>query len=77
MRKRGILVSDNVQKLEVIGQIVKDNPDDKIIIISKRGEFAAEITNYLNETFGEICGDYHDKIEPRIMTDDEWCANFV
>jgi hypothetical protein len=70
MRKRGILVSDNSAKLEAIGQIVRDNPDDKIIIISKRGEFAAEVTNYLNETFGEICGDYHDKVEPRIMTDD-------
>lgn len=71
MRKRGVLVSDNSAKLEVIGQIVRDNPNDKIIIISKRGEFAAEITNYLNETFGEICGDYHDKVEPRIMTDDD------
>lgn len=70
MRKRGVLVSDNSAKLEAIGQIVRDNSDDKIIIISKRGEFAAEITNYLNETFGEICGDYHDKIEPRVMTDD-------
>lgn len=70
MRKRGQLVSDNYAKLEAIAQIVKDNPNDKIIIISKRGEFAAEITNYLNENFGEICGDYHDKIEPRIMTDD-------
>lgn len=70
MRKRGQLVSDNNAKLKVIGQIVRDNPDDKIIVISKRGEFAAEITNYLNETFGEICGDYHDKIEPRVMTDD-------
>lgn len=70
MRKRGQLVSDNSAKLETIGQIIRDNPDDKIIIISKRGEFAAEVTNYLNETFGEICGDYHDKIEPRVMTDD-------
>lgn len=70
MRKRGQLVSDNSAKLESIAQIVKDNPNDKIIIISKRGEFAAEITNYLNETFGEICGDYHDKIEPCVMTDD-------
>lgn len=70
MRKRGILVSDNSAKLKTIAQIVRDNPNDKIIIISKRGEFAAEITNYLNEVFGEICGDYHDKVEPRIMTDD-------
>lgn len=71
MRKRGILVSDNSAKLKTIAQIVRDNPNDKIIIISKRGEFAAEITNYLNEVFGEICGDYHDKVEPRIMTDDD------
>lgn len=70
MRKRNQLVSDNSAKLKTIAQIVRDNPNDKIIIISKRGEFAAEITNYLNEVFGEICGDYHDKIEPRVMTDD-------
>lgn len=70
MRKRGQLVSDNSAKLESIAQIVRDNPNDKIIIVSRRGEFAAEITNYLNEIFGEICGDYHDKIEPRVMTDD-------
>ena len=70
MRKRNQLVSDNSAKLKTIAQIVRDNPNDKIIIISKRGEFAAEITNYLNEVFGEICGDYHDKVEPRIMTDD-------
>ena len=71
MRKRNQLVSDNSAKLKTIAQIVRDNPNDKIIIISKRGEFAAEITNYLNEVFGEICGDYHDKVEPRIMTDDD------
>lgn len=70
MRKRNQLVSDNSAKLKIIAQIVRDNPNDKIIIISKRGEFAAEVTNYLNEVFGEICGDYHDKVEPRIMTDD-------
>lgn len=74
MRKRGILVSDNSAKLHAIADIIKDvrkdKPDAKFIIISKRGEFAAEITNYLNEIFGEICGDYHDKIEPRVMTDD-------
>lgn len=74
MRKRGVLVSDNSAKLKAIADIIidvsKENPSAKFIIISKRGEFAAEITNYLNETFGEICGDYHDKIEPRIALDD-------
>ena len=74
MRKRGVLVSDNDAKLKTIADIIKDeqeiNPDVKIIVISKRGEFASTITNYINETFGEICGDYHDKIEPKVMLDD-------
>lgn len=74
MRKRGQLVSDNSAKLKHIAQIIRDeskeNPSAKFIIISKRGEFAAEITNYINEVFGEICGDCHDKVEPRIATDD-------
>lgn len=74
MRKRGQLVSDNNAKLEPIINIIKDewenNPNARIIIISKRGEFAATITNYINEIFGEVCGDYHDKIEPRVALDD-------
>lgn len=75
MRKRGQLVSDNNAKLKTIVQIIRDerqtNPDAKFIIISKRGEFAAEITNYINEVFGEICGDCHDKAEHMIATDEQ------
>ena len=74
MRKRNNLVSDNNAKLESIVNIIKDewkeNSSTRFIIISKRGEFAAAVTNYINETLGEVCGDYHDKIEPRVMTDD-------
>lgn len=74
MRKRGQLVSDNSAKLKSIAKIIRDeqdiNPNVRFIIISKRGEFAAEITNYINEVFGEICGDYHDKIEPRVALND-------
>lgn len=74
IRKRGLLVSDNSAKLKSIAKIIRDeheiNPNVRFIIISKRGEFAAEITNYINEVFGEICGDYHDKIEPRVALDD-------
>ncbi len=73
MRLRGQLVSDNSAKLKLIAQIIRDerevNPNAKFIIISKRGEFAAEITNYINEVFGEICGDCHDKAEPMIATE--------
>lgn len=74
MRKRGILVSDNNAKLQVIGDILenewKENPNKTFMIISKRGEFASTITNYLNERFGEVCGDYHDKIEPKALVDE-------
>lgn len=74
IRKRGLLVSDNAAKLKSIASIIRDewndNPNIRFIIISKRGEFAAEVTNYLNEVFGEVCGDYHDKIEPRAAIDD-------
>ena len=74
MRKRNNLVTDNDAKLESIVNILKDeweiNSSTRFIIVSKRGEFAASVTNYINEVFGEVCGDYHDKIEPRIMTDD-------
>lgn len=74
MRKRGILVSDNDAKLDCIVQIIKDklveDSNHRFIIISKRGEFAAAVTNYINEQLGEICGDYHDKIEPRVALDD-------
>lgn len=73
MRKRGILVADNNNKLQVIGDILEkewtDNPNKKFMIISKRGEFASTITNYLNERFGYVCGDYHDKIEPKALVD--------
>lgn len=63
IRNRNILLSDCKIKLEEIFNIVKDN--ENILIISKRGEFAAEITAYLNTAFGrEVCGDYHDKVNP-------------
>ena len=74
MRKRGLLVSDNDAKLKTIAKIIRDewgiNPKVRFIIVSKRGEFAASVTNYLNEIFGEVCGDYHDKIEPRVALND-------
>ena len=73
MRKRNNLVSDNDAKLESIANIIRDewkeDSSTRFIIISKRGEFAAAVTNYINEEFGEVCGDYHDKIEPKIALD--------
>lgn len=69
-KQRRDLVCDNDAKLEVIKNICLDNKDKKILIISKRGEYAAKITKYLNENSDIKCGDYHDCIEDAIAVDD-------
>lgn len=69
MKNRRNLVTDNKNKLPIILDIINKYPDKKFIIISKRGEFAAEITKYLNEN-NIKCGDYHDNIEKAIAIDD-------
>lgn len=71
IRKRSLLCTDNDAKLEAVFNIIKDNPNKRFIIINKRGEFAAKVTEYLNDKFGyEICGDYHDSIKERYINDD-------
>lgn len=69
VRERMLICSDNVSKLNRIVEIIKDNPDKRFLIISKRGEYAATITKYINDKLGEICGDYHDKIEDKVLVD--------
>ena len=69
VRERMLICSDNVSKLNRIVEIIKDNPNKKFLIISKRGEYAATITKYINDKLGEICGDYHDKIEDKVLVD--------
>lgn len=69
-KQRRDLVCDNEAKLEVIRNICLDNKDKKILIISKRGEYAAKVTKYLNECLDLRCGDYHDCIEDAIATDE-------
>lgn len=69
IRKRSNLVTDNDAKLDVILDIIKNNPNKNILVISKRGEFAARITEYLEEN-GIAAGDYHDTIEPKLLVDD-------
>lgn len=65
IRNRERLVTDYIEKLDTILNIVKENPDKHILIINKYGEFAAKITKYLNDmSEHDICGDYHDRVEP-------------
>lgn len=69
IRKRNNLLSDCEDKLEAIWEIVKvcDGPT---LIINKRGEFANKVTDYINSKFEtDICGNYHDKVEPVPATD--------
>lgn len=69
-KARRDLLSDNVAKLEVIKNICENNKEKQILIISSKGEFAAKITNYINNNSSLSCGDYHDCIDSRIAIDD-------
>lgn len=48
IRERANLLTDNIVKLEEVLKIVKSNLGKKILIVSKRGEFASKITEYIN-----------------------------
>lgn len=64
------LCTDNEAKLDKILEICNNNKDKQILIISKRGEFAAKVTKYINENSDLKCGDYHDCIDDAIAYDD-------
>lgn len=64
IRNRSNLITDFSKKLPVILDIVNKNKDKKILIISKRGEFAKQITDYINNmSESDICRDYHDRVD--------------
>lgn len=68
-KERRDLLSDNANKLDVIEKICRDNKNKQILIVSKNGTFAAEITKYLNNK-GISCGNYHDCIDDAVLVDD-------
>lgn len=69
-KQRRDLVTDCNEKLEAVLRICEEHKDKTILIVSKRGEFASKITNYINEFSELLCGDYHDAIEDKIAVDD-------
>lgn len=69
IRERQLLLTDNDSKLDIISNLVEQNKDKSILIISKRGEYASKVTETINFKLGNICGDFHDKIEPRHLVD--------
>lgn len=68
-KKRRELVESNKAKLEIIKNICIENKDKRILIVSKSGEFAHDITNYINQNTSIKCGDYHDSIPDAHMYD--------
>lgn len=70
IRERSKLLTDNKAKLPAIVDIIRKHPNKKIIIVSKRGEFANEIANFINETTEFYCGEYHDAIPEQYLRDE-------
>jgi hypothetical protein len=61
------LCSDNGMKLATIFNIVRDNLDKRILILSCRGEFADVIVTMLNTEFGKLVAmPFHDEIPTTI-----------
>lgn len=68
IRLRSQLLTDFEGKLDEIYKICKEHENEKILIINKRGEFAAKVTAYLNVMFNDVvCGDYHNKLDNIIL----------
>lgn len=63
------LVSDNISKLETIKNICEEHKDKRILIISKRSEFAHIIAEYINTNTSIKCGEYHDGIPETTLND--------
>lgn len=73
IRERQLLVTDAECKLPVINDLARRlvSEGNQVLIVSKRGEYATAVMKYINDNGGEICGDYHDKIEKRVMLNDD------
>ena len=71
IRERTNLLASYEPKIDSVINIIEENPYAKILIINKRGEFAAMLTDKINGYFGKtICGDYHDKLDKIPAIDD-------
>ena len=78
IRNRAKLLSSYDTKLDEVLNIINENPDKHILIINKYGEFAAKITDFINNILQkEVCGNYHDKVEPIPASDLEGNPIFI
>lgn len=71
VRSRSLALASSDEKLSYILKIVEDNVDKNILIINKHGDFANEVTKYINDnTHYNSCYNYHDKVENIPAIDD-------
>lgn len=71
IRSRSLALASSDEKLSYILKIVEDNADKNILIINKHGNFANEVTKYINDnTHYNTCYNYHDKVENIPAIDD-------
>ena len=76
IRERSKLATDNDEKLKTIIDILeKINANNKkVIICSKRGEFAYKVSEYVTANWSKkyfnFCGNYHDCIPSMKLIDD-------
>ena len=71
IRSRSLALASSDEKLNYILKIVEDNIDKNILIINKHGDFANEVTKYINDnTHYNSCYNYHDKVENIPAIDD-------
>lgn len=71
IRNRSLALASSDEKLSYILKIIEDNIDKNILIINKHGDFANEVTKYINDnTHYDSCYNYHDKVESVPAIDD-------
>ena len=71
IRSRSLALASSDEKLSYILKIIEDNVDKNILIINKHGDFANEVTKYINDnTHYNSCYNYHDKVENIPAIDD-------
>lgn len=68
-RLRRDLVESYPTKIEEIVKIINNNKDKKIIIVCKSGNFANDITEYINKHCTTGCVQYHNEIPKSYLPD--------
>lgn len=62
------LILNNKNKIKVIEDIIRNNPNNKILIVNKSNTFITNLCKHFDKV-GIKYGEYHDNIEPRYITD--------